>query len=182
MKKILFPSSIALLILLIGASCGKTVEEQPFDPKWKVGDFDPAWKEAGDTYEVCDEAKIFQYYNFAKNTQYKGDRKAIKQYILANYKPIEDKSQNGYLTIRFVVNCEGEPGWYKVYEVDKDFQKTPFKTEISEQLIRLTKDLKDWIPAKGLLRMEGKDDGVIYDSYVYLSYKIKDGQVVEILP
>ena len=46
--------------------------------------------------------------------------------------------------------------------------------DISEQLLNITKSLDGWVI--------GKHEGKAYDYYQYLTFKIEDGELIEILP
>lgn len=119
------------------------------------------------------EKFTFQYYNDSKGFQYKGEKikieKKIKSLDLKN-----DKNSNGYITIRFLVNCEGKTGMFRIQQMDDEYKEKPFDKNLSDQLLSFTKNLNGWIPKEY--------DGKKVDYYQYLTYKIENGKVSEILP
>lgn len=114
----------------------------------------------------------FQYYNF-DGFQYKGEKFEIEKKLeRLNLK--SDKNSNGYITIRFVVNCEGKPGMFRVKQMDENYKETVFDKTFTNQLLEFTKSLNEWIPKEYL--------GIKINYYQYLTFKIENGKVSEILP
>ncbi len=125
-------------------------------------------------FKICFdyETGIPQYYE--AGTFYKGGLKNIKNYFSEKFTPAIDSSQNGYLTIRFVVNCHGRTGWYRVLETDLDFNRFEFNPALKSNLLTLTKTLDQWQP--GVYRNK------TCDSYKFLTFKIQNGKIEDILP
>jgi hypothetical protein len=119
-----------------------------------------------------DEKYSFQYYNF-EGFQYKGEKIEIER-KLQILNPIDKNKTNGYITIRFLVNCEGKTGMFRVQEMDENYKEIIFDKNFSNQLLDYTKNLDGWIIKKY--------QGNAVDYYQYLTYKITDGKVSEILP
>jgi len=119
------------------------------------------------------EKFTFQYYNDSKGFQYKGEKieieKKLKSLDLEN-----DKNSNGYITIRFLVNCEGKTGMFRVQQMNEEYKEQAFEKSLSDQLLSFTKSLNGWVPKEY--------DGKKVDYYQYLTYKIENGKVSEILP
>ncbi|MEN0003409.1 MAG: hypothetical protein AAF798_04675 [Bacteroidota bacterium] len=130
-----------------------------------------------ENFKVCNERNIKQYYLRRSSDappSYRGEKRALEQAILSEYSFPEAAQENGYLTIRFIVNCEGAPGRFRVEEMDFSYQPKTFDPQITSQLLRLVKNLTDWVPRKRR--------NTTYDFYQYLTFKIQKGQVIEILP
>jgi len=128
-------------------------------------------------FKVCDENNIKQYYSRYSSDNpagYKGEKRNIEQPFLKAYKYPISKNQTGYITIRFLVNCHGESDRFRVEEMDFKYNSKVFNSKISSQLLNITKQLKDWIPRNG--------NNQNYDFYQYLTFKIKSGQIIKILP
>ena len=125
-------------------------------------------------FTVCNEEKIFQYFNNGSGPQYMGGKEAIDEHFFSNYQSVEIFDESGWLRIRFVVNCEGEAGRYRVMASDFDYQEKRFDKRIVNQLLELTKKIGKW-PQKKYRSLYG-------DYYMYLIFKIKDGQLIEVLP
>ncbi|WP_155839680.1 hypothetical protein [Aquimarina latercula] len=127
------------------------------------------------SFSICNEHQIGEYYYGNRGTRYKGGKRFLSEYFLEKYSSPIDSSQNGYVRIRFVVNCNGKTGRYSIQETDVHFKEVKFNPEIVSQLFLLTKDLKEWIPNSSY-RKE------VIDTYKHLTFKIKNGQIKEILP
>ncbi len=129
---------------------------------------------AKDPFKPCSSiGRIADYYN--------DDRSGIKggkgrlRYILRNHLDSDKlNDESGYLTFRFVINCAGEAGWFTTEEADLDFNKKSFSEESKLALSEVLMNHTDWKP----LRIRGEEK----DSYAYTTFKLKDGEIIEILP
>lgn len=124
------------------------------------------------TFTVCDETWIYEYYNFGKGVQFEGEKIKILNHFREQYKPLA--KDNGYFTVRFVVNCKGETGRHRTESMNFDYQPIVFDEKTTDQLLTLTKELKGW----GIAAYEKNER----DYYQYLTFKLEDGHVTEILP
>ncbi|SHG91731.1 hypothetical protein [Winogradskyella jejuensis] len=123
-------------------------------------------------FKTCNDNIIFNYYN-PQSASYSGGKNNLRDYILSNYN--SDKySDSGYLNILFVINCKGEAGRYKVYENNLDLEPQKFNPQLKTELLNLTMKLKKWNP--NVIR------GEYVDSSMYISYRIENGEITEILP
>ena len=166
-------NTIPLLFFCIGAflGCARQSTEQVVSYPRHIGDhaFDADVDDP--TFKVCNDTLVLQYYNFGKGMQYKGEKTRIDS-AFANV--ISDQKDSGFITIRFVVNCEGETGWFRVQEMDFDYKEKSFSTETVTQLLAIVKDLDGW--------KVGSFRDVAYDYYQYLTFKFQNGKLVGIMP
>ena len=161
---------ILLIILILTVSCSqndyKNVGDIPFD------------KEMDDeNFQLCNERNIKQYYVRKSSDippSYKGEKRGLEKAILSKYSFPQSEKENGYVTIRFIVNCNGETGRFRIEEMDFTYKTKNFDTKISNQLFEIVENLNEWIPRK--------DKNTTYDFYQYLTFKIEKGQIVKILP
>jgi hypothetical protein len=114
-----------LLCWLILLAIGCQPEPKPGD----VGDiaFDPAQDDPA--FELCNERSVKQYYvrgSYDTPAGYRGEKKALVAEFTARYRFPVVEEENGYLTIRFVVNCRGKTGRFRVQEMDFDYQPKSF--------------------------------------------------------
>ena len=72
------------------------------------------------------------------------------------------------------MNCEGKTGMFRVQQMDENYKETFFDKRFTNQLLEFTKSLNEWIPKEYL--------GIKINYYQYLTFKIKDGKISEILP
>ena len=166
---ILFISICAMLI-----ACIKSVEEK--EPKYlrHIGDtvYNPLVDDP--EFEACHEDLIFQYYNFSSAIQYEGEKYAIIEAFDQKYTMEPKPGETGFITIRFIVNCQGKTGWFRVEEVDTAYGKKEFNKDIVLRLLEITKELDSW--------KIGYYDERGYDYYQYLTFKMEDGMLMQIMP
>ncbi|WP_026933295.1 hypothetical protein [Christiangramia echinicola] len=120
-------------------------------------------------FKVCDEDKIPNYYSM--DTDYEGGKKAIKNELLSNLQNLKFED-SGLITFRFIVNCEGEIGRFRIQSTDLKLEKIEIDSEKLKTLEYALVSLKKWNPAKNEFNS--------YDSYYVLNFKIRDNRVVDI--
>lgn len=126
-------------------------------------------------FKICnEEIQIGDYYNCENQGQLKGGKGTWKRILKKELNPKKLKEESGYLTFRFVINCNGEVGRFVTEEADLDFQKKKFDKETISHFFEMVAKQKDWVACNAR--------GTSYDSYAYVIFKLKDGNVIEILP
>jgi len=139
----------------------------------RVGYIDPEKSLLSDGFETCGDY-IYDYYNGGDDrTKYIKDKNGLRDFILDNYEN-KNYTDSGYLNIRFVVNCEGEAGRYVIIENSLELEPAAFSKDLRSQLFELTTQLSEWKPL--VINNEPKD------SYMYLSYRIENGEITQIIP
>ena len=168
-QRILF----TLLLIPLVSFCQQTKSSKSLYPD-SVGDI--AFNKATDNenFELCYEKHIFQYFNNSGGLEYDGDKLAIENEFAQKFKSVLLENENGLIRIRFVVNCEGKTGMFRVQQMDENYKEKVFDKKFINQLLDFTKSLDGWIPQEYL--------GIKINYYQYLTFKIKDGKVSEILP
>lgn len=128
------------------------------------------------TFSLCYLAYQNEYYVFGnRDNLYRGGKKAIRQYFSEKFVPVpEAEQESGWLTIRFMVNCKGETDRFRVSGMDTEFNPKTFAESLSQQLLTLAKAMDGWQPAFW--------EGQPYDYYFFLSFKIRNGKLDDILP
>lgn len=158
-----------LILLIISCQERKEINNYPNH----VGDI--AHDESIDKgFMPCHEDISFQYYNFGEGLRYKGEKPAIRDIFAKQYEPIPGEHDDGYVIIRFMVNCEGLTGRYRVETLNKEYIKTDIEDRIVSQLIEITKNLDGW--------EIGTYEDSVYDYYQYLTFKIENGNLIDIMP
>jgi len=113
--------------------------------------------------------------NFGSNgMRYEGEKPALAREFFSRYDATRVKKEDGLLRIRFIVNCNGATDRFRIMGMNNDYTEKRFDTTISNQLLRITRSLNGWKPIKGQRYNIGY--------YQYLIFKIKDGNLKEILP
>ncbi len=125
-------------------------------------------------FSLCNgENRVIQYFNLGDGLTYKGERKGLWKEINSQYNSI-DVDESGWIRIRFIVNCNGQTGRFRVISADESYNEYKFDNRITDQLLEISKKLDGW---------EVKvSKGQQVDYYQYLIFKIQQGRLIEILP
>jgi hypothetical protein len=100
----------------------------------------------GVAFKLCtSDEQIIQYFNDGQGVQYIGGKAAIDSLFFATYQQV-DTDKSGMIRIRFVVNCSGESGRFRVLSADLDYQATEFPSTLISQLMQITKSMNGWQP------------------------------------
>lgn len=118
---------------------------------------------------------IADYYN-SENAQtgYSLQKKVLVSSIRAEFDEQYLFSESGYLTFRFVVNCNGESAWYTTEESDLNFQHKTFNSQTVDYLYSIISKYNRWKPV--MLKEEARD------AYFYITFKLNNGKLDDILP
>lgn len=138
-----------------------------------IGDIDHA-PELDGNFETCNgDSRAIQYYALAEST-YGGEKIEIEKAFEKKYDASIATKESGLIRIRFIVNCKGKSGRFRILGMDEKYNEKTFDKSITDQLLKITKELKNW---KTFER-----NGITPDFYQYLIFKIKEGRIIEILP
>ena len=142
--------------------------------KHDIGYLDPS-KALDKGFKACYEENILEPY-FSRNIPagFEHGKDSLRSYFLKHYDHKGIVNESGYITFRFIINCEGEAGRFIRYGVGSDYEKKQFHPELTSQLYALLAELKDWRALQ--------IGDVILDSHIYITFKIESGELVEILP
>ena len=126
-----------------------------------------------DIYTLCDKDTIYKVHHGAPKDAFQGSKKRFRETILSAYKN-KGYSDSGYLNFRFLINCEGKAGWFEIIEMNLDLEETNLNDDMVSQLLKHTANPKHWAiyTYKDTPR----------DYYMYISYRIENGEITEILP
>lgn len=127
-----------------------------------------------DGFKLCYDEKVFPYYYGRSQAKFTYGKDSLKQYFLEKYSNYDDTSESGFITFRFIVNCKGEAGRFVIHELGTDFQNKKFNEKIVANLYEHLGKLKDWQP---IMYYDDK-----YDSFIHITFKIENGELLEILP
>jgi len=162
-----------LICIIAFASCTESDEQSKY-LRW-VGDteFNPKI-DSGD-FELCNsENLVRQYFHFDRGLAYEGEKKELRRIYAEAYKPPEGVDQSGMIRIRFIVNCKGETGRFRLIGSDLNYKEQVFDEKITNQLLRITKSLDGWA-------VHSMNE-IPQDYYQYLIFKIDSGNLIEIMP
>lgn len=164
---------IFLLSLTIIA-CQQALQNETKSYPDNVGDIIPNDNLDNPNFVTCHDDLILQYYNYGNAIQFDGEKRAIIDYFSKAYNKPKDKEDSGWITIKFVVNCHGETGRFRMEMIDSDYKSIKISKSISNQILDLTKSLKGW--------QNNNINDRIYDYNQYLTFKIVKGEIVHIMP
>lgn len=177
--------SINLLVLTIlvafGLSCKnnetkKEMEEAKEYPRW-IGDIAQDSILDDKNFKICGEEKnVIQYFNFGNGPQYEGGRPKFVEDITSSFDPNIKNSFTGLVRVRFVVNCMGETGRFRLLSSGLDYQPNQIDENIKNHLIDIVKKLKGW-------KTQSKNGTEpARDYYQFVIFKMENGKIREVLP
>jgi hypothetical protein len=158
----------ALSILLITSHVCSAQE------RLQVGDIAHDPTNDDPNFSVCNESQVAQYYNFGTDMVYNGEKPLLEKAFQEKISRFEKKGATGFLTIRFIVNCEGQAGRFRHEGMDMSFQPKSFDKTLIQELTTVIGEFTNWGKASY--------NGVQYDYYHYLTFKIEDGKIKQIMP
>ena len=142
--------------------------------RW-VGDSEFNASVDDEDFELCySENNVKQYFHVTEDLfAYQGEKKALVAEVLKAYKPI-DIEESGWIRVRFIVNCKGKTGRFRVISSDENYKERDFDERIINQIVMITESLKGWEIRP--------NEAEARDYYQYLVFKINNGKIAEILP
>lgn len=163
------------LVLLIGLlfSCAADKKEQTGAPTRSqaaiadypdhVGDIAPDPELDDPAFETC-STRIPQYY--ALGPDYRVPNKQLMDHF--GTISLSAPDLNGYFTIRFIVNCKGKIGRLREQSMTTDYKELSLDPDIKTTIRDRLMAFANW--------PEGRD------FYQYLTFKIEQGKIKEVLP
>ncbi len=135
----------------------------------RVGDLSFNKEIDNSTFNVCDEKRITQYYSTKSN--YQGGKKAIKK-ELWNITEQLTFENSGFITFRFIINCKGEIGRFRIKTIDSELKENSLETQKIKTLQTSIENLTEW--------NAGMWKDKTFDSYFVLNFKIEQGKITDI--
>lgn len=170
-----WPALLILLVLLFACS---DQQIQPSKYPRMIGDIahDPSLDSPD--FTLCkSESRAVQYYAYTNSTgeyPYVEEKDSVIKTFSDNYDPTIANKESGLVRIRFLVNCEGQAGRYRLIGMDEEYNEKTFDTSITDQLLSITKNKVKWKPFEVGAKKR--------DYYMYMIFKIADGEIIEIMP
>ena len=142
----------------------------------RVGYINPAnTMDNGTAFKVCHpHERIHDYYNGDPHAGYRTGKRGLGAVFREQLDTTLLAGVSGYLTYRFVINCEGQAGRFITEEADLDFKRIEFPQQLVQHGFEILRGLTDWEAA-----VFGTEP---IDTYAYITLKIRDGTLLEILP
>jgi len=147
-------------------------ENRPY--KHYIGYIDQDKALLNDKYELCNKGRLVHTYSSASLDAYAGSKKHFRDAVNTTFNNKTNYTDSGYLNFRFLVNCEGNAGWFEIIEMNLDLKETPLNKNMVDDLFKFTSNSKHW----DIVSYNEKP----YNYYMYISYRIENGKVTEIIP
>lgn len=118
--------------------------------------------------------QYYAYTNHEGDYPYINEKRELEEIFNKKYDPQMAAKESGLIRIRFVVNCKGEADRYRIISMDNNYKPKKFDKSITDQLLTITKSDLRWksFDTEKLKR----------DYYMYLIFKIDNGNIIEIMP
>lgn len=171
MKNILF-----LFVVLIIASCDGSKEHRQVPKEYPrhIGDAEFDQNLDSPDFTLCYPNHVAQYFNYGDGLEYDGEKTAIVDVFRESYDPSLSLPESGLLRIRFIVNCQGKTGRFRLLGMDENYNEKVFDISIIDQVLNICRSLDGWNVKY--------DKGNAIDYYQYLIFKFEEGEIVEIMP
>lgn len=112
---------------------------------------------------------IYQYYQ--SGAKYKGERKAFRDVLIKHRFDITSV-QNGWITVRFIVNHVGLTDRFRFFCINQDYTSLQLSKNEKQELLKAVQSLQKW--------EVGKVDGKSVDSYYQITLKIENAKITDI--
>ena len=142
--------------------------------KQRVGHIASSEAIAAADLDVCFEEVLFPSHYNRTIIQYIHGKDSLTTFFYKNYDNHGITNESGYITVKFVINCEGKTGRYQVLETGIDYSEKHFHEDLITELLELTQEMDEWTP---FYRGDSR-----FDSFHHLTFKIQNGELDEILP
>lgn len=161
-----------VILYLITLSCSETKNQKEYFNDLGEIPFDGQLDD--ENFKVCHEDLTIPFNYGGFGLIYEGEKKQLVKTIRDKFNYPKTDGQTGFITIRFIINCEGQTGRFRVIEMDLGLKAKKFDKDISTQILSITKGLDGW---KSPERWEK-----VWDVQQYLTFKFEDGALIDILP
>ncbi len=165
-------STLTILLLVLVSSCKKDVISKEKYQNY-IGYLDPGTTVSDENFEICGDEDIKGTHHGLPKHAYKPNKGIFDKKIRSQYQN-KGYSDSGYLNFRFIVNCRGETGRFEIIQMNLNLEEVILNQDMVDQLYQLTSQKDNWY---GYRINENP-----IDYYMYVSYKIENGEISEILP
>lgn len=119
-------------------------------------------------FQLCNEEKARR--GHIRYPTYKEGKRDLKAYFMEKANNlVEKQGEDGHIVIRFLVNCKGETGRFRTEQLNLNYKVKAFSPHIAQQLLGHLEGISEWwLPEK-------------MDGYGFVTFKIKDGQLVDVI-
>ncbi|WP_396632890.1 hypothetical protein [Maribacter sp. R86514] len=173
MTKHLGYNGLKLIILCsITLSCSETKNQKEYFNDLGEISFDEQLDD--ENFKVCHEDVTFPFNYGGVGLIYTGEKTKLEDTIRNKFQDFQIDGQTGYITVRFIINCEGKSGRFRTTEMGLDLKPKKFNKDIVRQILEITKELDGW---KAFEYNEKT-----WDYQQYLTFKFDNGLLKDIMP
>ena len=108
-----------------------------------------------------------------------GNLYELRQLIATRYQPLKRPGESGLVRVSFVLNCAGTSGLFDVQGFDDAYRSKPFSNQITSQLLAIC---REYVVTSPLFRLDDKSGDRSHDQLVSFTFRLKDGQFIDLLP
>jgi len=164
------------ILFLLGVYYYKIGKYDSLDDKYPnyIGYLDPQNTFSPEGFILCgDKESIYKTHHGAPKIAYSPNKGIFDHKIRSNF--LKNRfNDSGYINFRFIVNCKGEPGRFETIQTNLNLEQTSLNPDLVSHLLELTSIPEHWNI------FTYKNEARNY--YTYVSYKIENGEIAEILP
>lgn len=137
-----------------------------------IGFLNPKNPDISEGFKRCSDKLPAGFYHSSAPYIFKGGKPSFRKYVQTNFSK-NSFTDNGYLNFRFLINCNGEIGDVETNQLNTNLELTELDADLVDELSKLTLREDNW---------NSLETREVRDLYMYIIYKIENGQIVEILP
>jgi len=120
--------------------------------------------------------KLFAYFYSVDGKYPENSASLLKKVQTFLQQKNENYANSGYITFRFLIDCEGKPyPKTRVLQTDEQYSNCYFNKNLVNELYAFLKTLDKWKIAKS-------KDGNTFSYKAFITFKIKNGKVINIIP
>ena len=164
---------LALLSSLVDSCKESSALENTLSSRLSYMDttYDPLLDDEG--FQICDEDRIRRTYMFSDDVSYEAEIRRLTKYYSSGFKTAAEEVFSGYVSITFIVNCQGKSDRFRSLTTTTEFKRSMMASIVEDQLVQLTKDHDKWEILYS--------DGEAIDYYQNLIFIIENGTIKDIL-
>ena len=120
-------------------------------------------------FKMCLDSRPYEYYNYEPDIKYTHGNNALLKRLI---KDAPSTKGNGFITIHFAINCEGNVGRFGLEQMDTKYQSASYDPQLIKHLIQEISKITEWnLPEK-----------IQTDTHRFFMFKVTNGKITEVWP
>ncbi|WP_460951300.1 hypothetical protein [Spirosoma daeguense] len=128
-------------------------------------------------FQVCSNCYRQSWYE--TNRLAGSQRYDLIQLFRKQYQPLYQQGESGLVRVQFEVNCKGAKGAFLLKGFGEDYCPRTFDKRVLNQILAIC---RDYVATDAMLLESHRQDDAPSDVAVSLTFRLKNGQITEILP